>query len=683
MNHVRQNLRLHFSHKCNNVTNIESNKKSNLQDVSLPVPSNSSCNVQDNDVEVTCSTNIENDRESSFSSTSTNISQALSLCSSNSSEASFQEHLAGCFVNNNLTHTQGNSVLSILRRHTCFSNLPKDVRTLLDTPRHRVLLCTVEPGEYIHFDLETGIVESLLNACFVPVIRELEIDFNTDGCTLDKSATINLWPIQCRLSNVQNVKPIVVGIYKGTQKPHDANTFFQKFIADVRAIMSNGGISYRGNKIPIRLRCFIADAPARAFILNHRGHTSANPCSKCKVSSTQSSGRCIFNGVNHPLRTDEEYSLCLDEDHHKEGTSPLSLLPIGMVSQVPFEYMHLVCLGVVKKLMSAWVHGKYSWLSKLSARSIDLISARLNILKKWCPSEFARWPRSLEMYSKYKATEFRQFLLYTGPIVTYGVLDTELYKHFLLLHAAIRVLVSKSPSRQHLRFAELALKKFVLRCECLYGANFNSYNVHGLLHLANDVRRLGNLDSFSAFPYENNMSMFRKYCRKPGLPLQQLFNRMSEMRQHGVTQLRNIDSSIRVSVPRNNDNKCVEYCKIHFNGIFLSVYVRDNCCILRDGSICIVENIVAENNCYRLAVKRFIEIDNFYIIGMVSSTFKVFKCGKLSNELELINVNEIIAKAYRMPLCNNISMDNNDSDGDDNIRYFQYVVAAIIHMESV
>ncbi|RLU15685.1 hypothetical protein DMN91_011440 [Ooceraea biroi] len=105
------------------------------------------------------------------------------------------------------------------------------------------------------------------------------------------------------------------------------------------------------NKIPIRLRSFIADAPARAFILNHRSHVSCQPCSKCQVSGVYTESRVVFSGIDHAPRTDEEYNRCLDEDHHKDGESPLSSLPMGMVSQVPFEYMHLVYLGVVKKLL--------------------------------------------------------------------------------------------------------------------------------------------------------------------------------------------------------------------------------------------------------------------------------------------------------------------------------------------
>ncbi|XP_025161766.1 uncharacterized protein LOC112590182 [Harpegnathos saltator] len=168
------------------------------------------------------------------------------------------------------------------------------------------------------------------------------------------------------------------------------------------------------------------------------------------------------------------------------------MLPIRLVTQDPFEYMHLVCLGVMKKLLvNAWVHGKYSKFSKLSAKSISIISARMKILRAYCPSDFAQL-RSLDACTKYKATEFRQFFLYTGPIVTYDILNQQVYTYFLLLHAAIRILVSTSSSKIYLNFVEVALQKFVERCENMYGSTFNSCNIHGLLHIANDVRQLAN-----------------------------------------------------------------------------------------------------------------------------------------------------------------------------------------------
>lgn len=173
-------------------------------------------------------------------------------------ELSFCERLSSCFVNNNLTHVQCNNILSVLRMHPCFSTLPKDVRTLLHTPRNRVIVSKIEPGEYIHFDLETKIIQYLTNVSSAVNIDHLEIDFNTDGCALDKSGSIHIWPIQVKIVNIQHTKPIVVGVYKGKEKPHDPNSFFEKFITDIRKIMVNGRINFHGNKIALRLRCFIA-----------------------------------------------------------------------------------------------------------------------------------------------------------------------------------------------------------------------------------------------------------------------------------------------------------------------------------------------------------------------------------------------------------------------------------------
>lgn len=84
------------------------------------------------------------------------------------------------------------------------------------------------------------------------------------------------------------------------------------------------------------------------------------------------------------------------------------------------------------------------------------------------------------------------------------------------------------------------------------------------------------------------------------------------------------------------------------------------------------------NNSYRLGVKKFLEINNFYDIGMLSSAFRVYKCTTLSSELFYINLDEVNAKCYRMPFWNCTSTDN---DEGNHLETLQYVVAAIIHSE--
>lgn len=69
---------------------------------------------------------------------------------------------------------------------------------------------------------------------------------------------------------------------------------------------------------------------------------------------------------------------------------------------------------------------------------------------------------------------------------------------------------------------------------------------------------------FSAFPYENNMVIFKKYCRKPGLFLQQIANRIAEIEAHVMSDsIITIDSSVHVSMqhhagplPCNFTNSC-------------------------------------------------------------------------------------------------------------------------------
>lgn len=270
--------------------------------------------------------------------------------------------------------------------------------------------------------------------------------------------------------------------------------------------------------------------------------------------------------------------------------------------------------------------------------------------------------------------------------MTYGILDDQVYTHFLFLHVAIRILVSISPSKRYLDFADLALQKFVKRCTNFYGSTFNSYNIHGLTHLSNDVRQLGPLDSFSAFPYENNMAIFKKYCRKPAFPLQQIYNRIAEMEAHGTVKHSNINSSIHVSkehnagpLPCNVLLKCYQYRKIIFNEISLTLDIRDNCCILHDGSICIVINIFFTDDIYYLVVKKFLEIDKFYDVGIPSSAVHIYKCSSLSNDIFSVRIDEVHVKCFRMPYYNHTLVGENSSDEEDNEETSHFVIAAIIH----
>ncbi|KAB0790035.1 hypothetical protein PPYR_15647, partial [Photinus pyralis] len=99
-----------------------------------------------------------------------------------------------------------------------------------------------------------------------------------------------------------------------------------------------------------------------------------------------------------------------------------------------------------------------------------------------------------------------------------------MYDHFITLHVSIRILCGKS-SDEELLYSEKILIHFVNQFITLYGVELVSHNIHGLIHLTDDVRRLGPLDSFSAFPFENFMRVLKGFLRKHDKPLHQLHRR--------------------------------------------------------------------------------------------------------------------------------------------------------------
>ena len=93
----------------------------------------------------------------------------------------------------------------------------------------------------------------------------------------------------------------------------------------------------------------------------------------------------------------------------------------------------------------------------------------------------------------------------------------------------------------------------------LYGTNFLSYNVHVLLHLADDVQQFGHLDNCSGFPFENYLQQIKQTVRSGRSPLVQIMNRMAERTHGSVAPKRARKSRLR----RNNfymldNNSCCE-----------------------------------------------------------------------------------------------------------------------------
>ncbi|XP_076248013.1 uncharacterized protein LOC143187657 [Calliopsis andreniformis] len=203
----------------------------------------------------------------------------------------------------------------------------------------------------------------------------------------------------------------MIGIYHGHEKPKNVNEFLNDFVHEAIHVINNG-ILINEQLYRIQIKTFVCDAPAKSFIKCVKGHTGYHSCTKCySEGDFIHSKMCFPNIENIRLRSDTDFRLKIEEDHHT-GFSILENIPgVNMIVSFPLDYMHLVCLGVVKKLLCLWRTGKPS--TKISNSKLSNTSNSLIHLAKSIPVEFIRKPRALDKVKRWKATEFRQFLFYT------------------------------------------------------------------------------------------------------------------------------------------------------------------------------------------------------------------------------------------------------------------------------
>ena len=422
----------------------------------------------------------------------------------NDGVSSISEELASWATKNNCRRDAMNELLKILRRHG-HDSLPKDARTLLQTPR-QVLAVNKCGGQYIYLGIAKGIMNALSNnPSFCAESTNIELVVNIDGLPLFKSSCIEMWPIQCSFNSLG---VFVVALFCGKSKPESVDEYLKDFIEELINLKETG-IIHQGKKFNVNVKCFSCDAPARAFLKCIAGHSGYNSCERCTIKGSWS-GRVVFTSREmQPKRVVEIFNDFGYKEHQKR-TTPLIDAGVNCIGGFALDYMHMVCLGVVKRILRFLKGGPKE--CRLSSGQINQISQNLLVLKGKMPQEFARQPRSLSELDRWKATEFRQFLLYTGPLVLKGVVTRATYGHFMALSVALSILLNSDVKvREHyLDYANKLLEYFVGNCSHIYGETFNVYNVHGLLHLHEDVENHNtSLNEISCFQFENHMQVLK------------------------------------------------------------------------------------------------------------------------------------------------------------------------------
>ena len=124
------------------------------------------------------------------------------------------------------------------------------------------------------------------------------------------------------------------------------------FVIETSQLEKNG-IKLKDKLYQFRIHSFVCDVTARSFLKNTKLYSGYYSC-----------------------------DCCIQSGKH-----------IGRVTDFVLDYMHLVCLGVMRKLLQFWVKGPLK--TRLTAQQVMKISEHQKLLSPSIPNEFARKPLSL------------------------------------------------------------------------------------------------------------------------------------------------------------------------------------------------------------------------------------------------------------------------------------------------
>lgn len=446
------------------------------------------------------------------------------------------EALKSWAIEENVKFSTLDKLLGILRKKL-IPELPKCSKTFLSISTNYQIIEMKDyserltediSGEFVYMGISFGL-ESCINNFHE---GNIELIINIDGLPLTRSAGKCFWPILCKVHYIPDIyKPFIVAIYCGNSKPGDLSKYLKEFILELNYLQEHGLQLFQKTFI-VKLKCFAADTPARSYLKCTKGHGGYSACERCTIYGVQhvvgKASKVIYPGVGYRARTNKSFRNRDYVEHHM-GKSPLEKIrpAIDMTTRFILDYMHLACVGVMKKLLEMLMYG--SLKIRLSPIQKIKISQRLLSLQSQLPSEFQKKTRSIFCVRQWKATEFRFFLLYCGPIILRDIISKNLYKHFLLLHFAFRILCSDQLAVLFNAKAKECLEKFVLLVPELYGKEAQVINIHNLVHIADDVLNMGcSLSGINCFPFESTLGRIKRTLRTAVKSLAQICRREHE-----------------------------------------------------------------------------------------------------------------------------------------------------------
>ena len=134
--------------------------------------------------------------------------------------------------------------------------------------------------------------------------------------------------------------------FSGDKKPNHVNSFLGDFLQEYELF------DFQHKHYTVNITAFVCDGPARQVLKSIKSNNAFYGCERCKVHGKWEE-RVVFDEINCNLRTNQSF-INQEYHNHQIGKTPLIDSGIDCIMQFPLNYMHLFCLGVMKRLLLFW-----------------------------------------------------------------------------------------------------------------------------------------------------------------------------------------------------------------------------------------------------------------------------------------------------------------------------------------
>ncbi|KAJ1524667.1 hypothetical protein ONE63_011150 [Megalurothrips usitatus] len=515
-------------------------------------------------------------------------------------------------------------LLSVLRPFE--PSLPKDARTLWGLHRiEKPVVHVVGSGKYVHFGLERRLVNLLKGVAdvrpnvFTNLNGKVSLFLNFDGAAPYNSGKSSFWPILASVRELNGIcdNVVMAGCYYGQKKP-PLEPYLQRFQAELLSIQASG-VTVCDTHLSVVLSGIVCDSVALAHMKGIKGHGAFEGCPRCKVHGVRVDGATCFFRMDAAARTDGQFRARSSPGHHNEVTPLVNVPGLDLIRDFPVDAMHVCFLRVVRSLPSKWRAGRREYVMERTATggkkwellmrgsrrvpatnqmplakllAIDRLLIRFRTM--W-PSEFQRRLREITDAESWKAVEARMLAVYVAPFLK-EFMSPRHYRHLLSIHCAVRLLSAEDVQARpdDIDLAECLIRDFVRRGDILFGKGWRVFAVHNLLHMVDDVRRFGALDSYSAWPFENFQRKVRSMVKGAREPLSQLHYalRVRDSVPHSKPEPRvRLGPELKAGNSFGLEGVCHKYVVVDGHK-FSCVNNFDRNATLNDGSTLHIESIV-------------------------------------------------------------------------------------------